>query len=67
MSDDLEKATGHLFYDTSNCVHHVVAIAEFKLELLSGNAHFLVKIDDFFNRVALKFDGWPWKTIRHPS
>ena len=22
-----------------------------------------VKIDDFFSRVTLKFDGWPWKTI----
>ena len=24
-----------------------------------------VKIDDFFIRVTLKFDGWPWKTIGH--
>ena len=24
-----------------------------------------VKIWDFFSRVTLKFDGWPWKTIRH--
>ena len=24
-----------------------------------------VKIDDFFNRVTLQFDGWPWKTIGH--
>ena len=24
-----------------------------------------VKIDDFFSRVTLKFDVWPWKTIRH--
>ena len=24
-----------------------------------------VKIDDFFSRVTLQFDGWPWKTIRH--
>ena len=22
-----------------------------------------VKFDDFYNRVTLKFDGWPWKTI----
>ena len=22
-----------------------------------------VKIDDFWSRVTLKFDGWPWKTI----
>ena len=25
----------------------------------------LVKIDDFFSRVTLKFNGWPWKTIGH--
>ena len=25
-----------------------------------------VKIDDFFSRVTLKFDGWPWKTNRAP-
>ena len=24
-----------------------------------------VKIDDFFSRVTLKFDRWPWKTIGH--
>ena len=24
-----------------------------------------VKIDDFFTRVTLQFDGWPWKTIGH--
>ena len=24
-----------------------------------------VKFDDFFNRVTLKFDRWPWKTIGH--
>ena len=25
-----------------------------------------VKIDYFFSRVTLQFDGWPWKTIGHP-
>ena len=24
-----------------------------------------VKINDFFSRVTLKFDGWPWKTMGH--
>ena len=24
-----------------------------------------VKFDDFYSRVTLKFDGWPWKTIGH--
>ena len=32
------KTIGHLFYATSSCVHHFVAIGEFKLELQSGNA-----------------------------
>ena len=26
-----------------------------------------VKIDNFFSRVTLKFEEWPWKTIGHPS
>ena len=26
---------------------------------------FWVKFDDFYSRVTLKFDGWPWKTIGH--
>ena len=26
-----------------------------------------VKIDEFFSRVTLKFDGWPWKIIGHLS
>ena len=34
------KTIGHLFYATSNFVHHFVAIGEFKLELQSGNAEF---------------------------
>ena len=24
-----------------------------------------VKLGDFYSRVTLKFDGWPWKTIGH--
>ena len=34
------KTIGHLFYATSSFVHHFVAIADFKLELQSGNAQF---------------------------
>ena len=26
---------------------------------------FWVKFDDFYSRVTLKFDGWPWKIIGH--
>ena len=34
------KTIEHLFYATSNFVHHFVAIGAFKLELQSGNAKF---------------------------
>ena len=34
------KTIGHLYYATSNSMHHFVAIGEFKLELQSGNAQF---------------------------
>ena len=34
------KIIGHLFYATSNFVHHFIAIGEIKLELQSGNAQF---------------------------
>ena len=59
------KTIGHLFYATSSFMHHFVAIGDFKLELQSGNAHAWGKIDDFFSRVTLQFDVWPWKTTGH--
>ena len=34
------KIIGHIFYATSNLMHHFVAFGEFKLELQSGNAQF---------------------------
>ena len=61
--DNLEKI-GHLF-TTLSFVHHFKAIGEFKLELQSGNAQFGSKSAIFLSPVALKFDGWPWKTIGH--
>ena len=30
-----------------------------------GKRPIWVKIDDFFSRVTLQFDVWPWKTIEH--
>ena len=58
------KMIGHLFYNASSFEHHFVAISESKLDLKSGNAFFfLVKIDDSFSCVTLKFDRWPWKTF----
>ena len=46
-------------------MHHLKAIDEFKLELQSGNAQFGSKSANFLSCVTLKFDGWPWKSIRH--
>ena len=37
------KIIGHLFYITSNFVHHFKSISEFKLELQSGNTQFRSK------------------------
>ena len=42
------KTIGHLFYATSSFVHHFVPIAEFKLELQSGNAQFRSKSTIFW-------------------
>ena len=61
------KTIGHLFYATLSFVHHFVPIGEFKLELIVRKRPIWVKIDDFFSRVTLKFDGWLWKTIGHLS
>ena len=59
------KTIGHLFYSTSSFMHHFGAIAEFKLELQSGNAQFGSNSTIFSARVTLKFDVWPRKIIRH--
>ena len=59
------KTIGHLFYATSNFVQYFVAIAEFKLELQSGNAQSRSNSTIFKSRATLKFDGWPSKAIGH--
>ena len=59
------KTIGHLFYATLSFMHHSKAIGEFKLELQSGNTQFRSKSVIFLSRVTSKFDGWPWKIIRH--
>ena len=59
----LWKTTGHLFYASSIFVHHFVAIGVFKLKLQSRNDQFGSKLTNFFSRVTLKFNRWPWKTI----
>ena len=58
-----QKTIQHLFYTTLSLLHHFVAIGGFKLELQSGNAKFGSNSRNFFSRVTLKFDWWPWKTI----
>ena len=47
------KTIGHLFYATWSFVHHFIAIGEFKLELLSGNAQ-------FGSKSMLFWAVWPW-------
>ena len=70
------KKIEHLFYTTSNFMHHFVAIRGFKLELRSGNAIIghdftdwkrviRLKMGKLLSQMTLKFDGWPWKTIGH--
>ena len=51
------KRIGHLFYATSNSVHHFVAICEFQLELYSGKAQSGAKFA--LASVAFTFDPWP--------
>ena len=60
------KTIGHLSFAVSSFVQHFIAIGEFKLELQSGNAPIWVKFDDFWSRVTLQFDVWPWKNNRAP-
>ena len=65
LMDDLEKTLGHFFYTKSSFVHRFKAIDEFKLELQSGNTQFGSKLAIVLSRVTLKYDRWPWKSIRH--
>ena len=44
-------------------LHHFVAIGEYKLDLQSRNTQSGSNATLFKNRVTLKFDGWPRKTI----
>ena len=55
LTDELEKI-GHLFYATSSFVHHFMAIAEFKMELQSGNAQ-------FDSKLAICCPVWPWNLM----
>ena len=47
------KTTGHLSFAVSSFVQHFIAICEFKLELLSGNAQ-------FGSNSAIFRAVWPW-------
>ena len=62
LTDELDKR-----YFTSSMllpsfVHHCVATG-----VTIWKRPIWVKIDDFFSRVTLKFDRWPWRTIGHLS
>ena len=59
------KTIGHLFYTTPSFVQHFKSIGEFKLGATVRKRSIWVKIRDFLSHVTLKFDEWPWKTIRH--
>ena len=59
------KTIGHLFTNTLSFLHHFNAIAEFKLKLQSGNAHFGSKSTIFLALWPRKLYGWPWKIIGH--
>ena len=54
-------------------LYHIKLCASFQKHLLSQTwvtvrkRSIQVKIGNFFTRVTLKFDGWPWKTIGHLS
>ena len=52
------KTLGHLFYAILSSVHHSIVIAEFKLELQSGNVQIGTKF--VLTSVTLTFDLWPW-------
>ena len=53
------KAINHLFYDSSNCVHHFIATCEFKLELQSGNSLIV-----FWSLWPWPFYLWTWPLAR---
>ena len=59
------KTIGHLSFSVSSFVQHFIAIGEFKLELLSGNAQFGSNFTIFRAVWPWNFDVWPWKTIGH--
>ena len=61
------KIIAHPLCATSSFVHHFVVIGEFKLELQPGNAPLGLDLAIFLSGVTLKFDKWPWKTIRTES
>ena len=53
LTYDHEKTIGHLFYATSNFMHHFIAICEFILEIQSRN--------DLFGSKSTIFGAvWPW-------
>ena len=66
LTDDLEKHQG-----TSSMLFQALCIFSSHWWIQTGvtvrKRPIWIKIDNFFSRVTLKFDGWPWKTIGHLS
>ena len=59
------KTIGHISFAVSSFVLHFTAIGEIKTGVTVRKRPIWVKIDDFYSRMTLKFDVWPWKTIGH--
>ena len=65
LTDDLAKRKG-----ISSMLLQALCIISYPLVILNlsyspETPNLGHKCDDFFSRVTLKFDGWPWKTIGH--
>ena len=60
------KIIGHLFYITSSFVHHLKALGEFELQLLSENAQFGSKSAIFFAPCDLEIQWMTLKNNRDP-
>ena len=60
------KTIRHLLYTTPSFVHHSKAIGEWWIQtrVTVRKRSIRAKIGDFLSRATLKFDRWPWKTIR---
>ena len=59
------KTIGHLFYAIFKLCTSFHSHSWIQTEVTVRKCPIWVKIDNFFSRVTLQFDVWPWKTIGH--